>query len=168
MTQVVTSVPAKIALERKLSGITRPLVLLSCEQSYRKLRIVNDLTMAEAFRQSWFCQPLKQPHPPEVALCHVKGVVRKVYKDVQWHRAVDDLREDARRLASLTPHSAETRRLLDELVDQFAGSPGGYNSNLWNFTANEAPEYEWLLGLDLSDEVTRRGMSNPVRYVNCD
>lgn len=147
-----TSNPSKVSLQRKLQGLTKPLVLLSCEVSFNKLKVVNDMTMAEAFRQSWTCQPLKKKHPPLVAVCHVAGVIKKIYKDLHWV------------VAGLDKHhnNEDDRSFALEMTS--LGSP----SDTWNFYANEAPEYNYLIGVDLSAELTQRGMANPVRYVNCD
>lgn len=127
-------------------GLDKPGVLLSCGESYRKLPVVNDIAMAQAFSGAWSFQPLKRRLVPTLALCHVDGVIRKVYKDLVWRLA--------------TPAEVELRRQFTEHEVKA--------DKLWLFTGNEAPEYDQLLGVDLSEYLRQRGMNNPVRYVNCD
>lgn len=148
---VVATPPRQQPLAAALAGYQffEPAVLLSCGVSYRRLTVVNDMTMAEAFRKSWTCQPLKQPRVPTVALCHIDGVIRKVYKDLKWIHTVME--------AALLNNGEYLARILH----------GDGDTMEWAFVGNEAPEYHRLIGLDLSNELTRRGMANPVRYVNC-
>ncbi len=135
-----------------------PAVLLSCEKSFRKLTVVNDFTLAQAFHSAWTCRPLKQNHVPRVAICHIKGVVRKVYRDLVWSpEALGTINSTGK---VLSPQGAYISAFSDGLVDP--------NAPLWSFTANEAPEWKVMVGADLSPALTRQGMANPVRYVNCD
>jgi len=139
----------KANLVRRLARnrFNQPAVLLSCARSYRRLNPVNDITMANAFSQGWTCQPLDKIFVPTVALCHVQGVIKKIYKDLSWSR--------------LSETNADTRWL--SLRDKQRLLKG----ELWKFSGNEAPEYAHLLDLDLSEDLTQRGMANPVRYINC-
>lgn len=134
------------------AGFTKPAVLLRCGDSYRRLSVVNDFTMAAAFMLSWTCQPLKKEVVPQVALCHVDGVILKVYKDLKWFPT-----EVAKAILRGDP-LRQVAAIQKEVED---------SAEEWAFLGNEAPEYKRLLGLDLSAELARRGMANPVRYINC-
>jgi hypothetical protein len=141
--------PNKAALVLRLAerGFAEPAVLLSCGESYRKLRLVNDFTMAQAFSRAWTCQPLSKARIPQVAICHVDGIVKKVYKDLVWFPA--DFADPSR---------------MSGFVEMFRHNP----TNLWAFSGNEALQHQLaLVGMDLTEELTQRGMANPVRYVNC-
>lgn len=148
---------AKPTLEEyleKYQAFSHPAVLLSCGISFRRLRMVNDFTMARAFHRAWTCQPLKQKKVPHIALCHVDGVIKKIYKDLVWYPdSVVKIEEQAQ----LEPSR------FSGFVEMFRNS----TASQWAFAANEAPEYSHLLDLDLRPHLTQRGMANPVRYVFC-
>jgi hypothetical protein len=127
----------------KLGGFSHPAVLLSCGRSFEKLHVVNDILLAQAFCRAWTCKPLQKNRPPTYAICHLDGVVRKIYKDLKWSPVLP-----------IKPPVPGDRRPL-----QF---------DLWQFSGNETPELAHLVGLDLREELTQRGMANPVRYLNCD
>lgn len=140
------SIPSKISLQQKLKGIILPTVLLSCERSYNSLTVVNDMTMAEAFRLSWTCKPLNKRHPPVIAVCHLAGTIKKIYMNLNWRPTDETL--------LMQPGVTMDNVVADE----------------WAFTGDETHGtiYQRYIGLDLSQELTVRGMANPVRYLNCD
>lgn len=163
-----------------------PAVLLSCEKSLAKLAVVNDISMARAFRQSWTFSPYSRHPVPKMALCHVRGVLRKIYKDLVWVRKeIDEASwadaagayrlRDTIRMSQLAERSklgvfcdpVLLRQLQNTLAKGEMKSPDSGLPGEWNFYGNEAPEFDYLLGVDLSEELTQRGMANPVRYVNC-
>lgn len=172
------STPSKPkTLEQRLHMVREPAVLLSCEQSFKKLTVVNDMTLAQAFRQSWTCRPLSKKTPPQVAVCHVRGVIKKVYTDLHWYPAVMDTVYQLGRsvgyieeVVQREGHALQETLVRDllERVKCSAIATGSSYPDLWNFTGNEAKEYNHLVGMDLSAQLTQRGMANPVRYLNCD
>lgn len=193
MTNVI-STPSKLEeLQRALHDT--PAVLLSCEQSYKKLTMINDMTLAQAFRQAWTCQPLKKRHPPEIAVCHIRGVIKKIYRDLHWEPVVskfceqwDDavcavavMLDDAQQESNLrvshfkTPLTAAEhsrfqeilREMREKLLRRQKLQPTAQDSMVWRFTGNEAYELKHLIGMDLSADLTKRGMANPTRYLNC-
>lgn len=167
MTHVI-STPTNRTLSQVLSPIKRPAVLLNCTQSYSRLQpqaqLVKDFDAADACRRAWSCQPLKKARVPEVAICHVGGVVRKIYTNLVWIPASEDLRKIARILGSYCS-SSQAQDALQNWTNQALAQLEG---QLWCFTANEAPEYDVLLGLNLAEWISQRGQANPVRYLNCD
>lgn len=176
MSETTLFVSPSQSITAKLGKFHHPAVLLSCEKSFARLGVVNDMTIAEAFRQSWTCQPYKKKRVPSHAICHVRGIIRKVYKDLHWYPAnVDEMY----RLGHATglilelanrDAAAPDSKLLREMLERFKHIKMTHNDDpdLWNFTGNEAPEFNKLIRVDLSAELTQRGMANPVRYINCD
>lgn len=124
-------------------GFHEPAVLLNCTQSYDRLSVKNDITIAEAFRRAWTCKPLQQGRVPRVAICHIRGLILKVYSDLVWEP--EDL--------SLS---------VQEALRAFPPVK-------WVFSGNDSRQWPLLLGSRLDEALfTQRGMANPVRYINCD
>jgi hypothetical protein len=74
----------KLSERYPVMGDLPPMVLLSINKSLRKLSVLNDMTMAEAFRKAWTCQPLAKKRAPRIAICHDEGKIVKIYKDLVW------------------------------------------------------------------------------------
>jgi hypothetical protein len=119
-------------------GFYHPAVVINCTQRFRELLVVNDMTIAQAFRRDWLCQPLKQPRIPRHAVCHVDGVINKIYKDLVWEPEDLDLSVD------------EAMRRTDLR---------------WRFTGNEELCFEQLLNMDMS-LLSKRTIGSSIRYVN--
>jgi hypothetical protein len=72
-------------LKSLLGDLLAPAVLLSCSKSFNKLTVVNDQTMLSAFSEMWTARPDRRT--PQLALCHVGGIIQKVYDNLVWTKS---------------------------------------------------------------------------------